>query len=120
MEPRIHRIIHLMTVDLRQELPLNELAHSLNLSESRLRHLFKKEMGISPVQYLKAQRMQKAKELLEKTYLNVKEVMLRVGISDQSHFVKDFKKIYGFSPAKYRSQHLSHQEDSETDDQDGQ
>ena len=120
MEPRIRNIILLMTVDLRRELQLDELAHSLNLSESRLRHLFKKEMGISPVQYLKKQRMLKAKELLEKTYLSVKEVMLRVGISDQSHFVKDFKKVYGLSPAKYRGQCLSHKVDSETDDKDGQ
>ncbi len=120
MEPRIRRIIQLMTVNLRHELQLNELARSLNLSESRLRHLFKKETGISPVQYLKGQRMQKAKELFEKTYLNVKEVMLHVGISDQSHFVKDFKKIYGLSPAKYRNQYLSQKGDSEADDKDGQ
>jgi AraC family transcriptional activator of mtrCDE len=120
MEPRIRRIIQLITVDLRREIELDELAHSFNLSESRLRHLFKKEMGISPVQYLKAQRMQQAKELLEKTYLSVKEVMLRVGISDQSHFVKDFKKMYGLSPAQYRRQCLSHKGDSETDDQNGQ
>ena len=120
MEPRIRRIIQLMTVNLRHELQLNELARSLNLSESRLRHLFKEETGISPVQYLKEQRMQKAKELFEKTYLNVKEVMLHVGISDQSHFVKDFKKLYGLSPAKYRNQYLSQKGDSEADDKDGQ
>jgi two-component system response regulator YesN len=120
MEPRIRKLIQLMMADLRHELQLDELAHSLNLSESRLRHLFKKEMGISPVRYLKAQRMQKAKELLEKTYLNIKEVMLRVGISDQSHFVKDFKKMYGLSPAKYRSQYFNKRGDTEADDQDGQ
>ena len=106
MEPRIHRAIRLMTVDLGREVSLNELAQSLNLSASRLRHLFKDETGVSPLQYLKLQRMQRAKELLEATFLNVKEVMLKVGVKDKSSFVRDFKKVYGLSPSRYRSQYL--------------
>jgi len=106
MEPRIHRAICLMTVDLGHEVSLNELAQALNLSTSRLRHLFKDEMGVSPAQYLKLQRMQRAKELLEATFLNVKEVMLQVGVKDKSSFVRDFKKLYGLSPSRYRVQYL--------------
>jgi AraC family transcriptional regulator, arabinose operon regulatory protein len=106
MEPRIYRAIRLMTADLRREISLDELAQSLNLSASRLRHLFKDETGLSPVQYLKAQRMQKARELLETTFLNVKEVMLKVGFTDRSHFVRDFKKACGLAPLQYRNQHL--------------
>ena len=96
-----------MTVDLGREVSLNELAQSLNLSTSRLRHLFKDETGVSPAQYLKLQRMQRAKELLEATFLNVKEVMLQVGVKDKSSFVRDFKKLYGLSPSRYRVQYLT-------------
>lgn len=96
-----------MTTDLRHDVPLDKLAQSLNLSESRLRHLFKAETGISPMQYLKAQRMQKARKLLETTFLNVKEVMLKVGAKDTSHFIRDFKKAFGLSPSQYRAQYLS-------------
>jgi AraC-like DNA-binding protein len=95
-----------MTVDLRHEVSLGELAQSFNLSASRLRHLFKAETGVSPVQYLQAQRMQKARELLETTFLNVKEVMLEVGVKDKSHFIKGFKKAYGLTPSQYRTQYL--------------
>jgi AraC family transcriptional regulator of arabinose operon len=105
MEQRIQRVITLMTEDLRSEILLDEIAQSVNLSASRLRHLFKDETGISPTQYLKVQRMLKAKELLETTFLNVKEVMLRVGVKDKSQFVRDFKKAYGLSPAQYRARH---------------
>lgn len=105
MEPRIHRAIRLMTVDLGREVSLNELAQALNLSASRLRHLFKDETGVTPAQYLKARRMQRAKELLEATFLNVKEVMLKVGVKDKSSFVRDFKKFYGLSPSRYRFQY---------------
>jgi len=106
MEPRIHQAMRLMTADLRREIQFDELARSVNLSASRLRHLFKDETGISPVQYLKAQRMQKARTLLETTFLNLKEVMHQAGFTDRSHFVRDFKKAYGLPPLQYRNQHL--------------
>ena len=106
MEPRIYRAIRLMTADLRREISLDEVARSINLSASRLRHLFKDETGISPVQYLKVQRMQKAKTLLETTFLRLKEVMYQSGFTDRSHFVRDFKKAYGLAPLQHRNQHL--------------
>jgi transcriptional regulator GlxA family with amidase domain len=106
MESRIHRIIRLMTEELHREVPITELAKSVNLSASRFRHLFRDSTGLSPTQYLKVYRLQKAQELLESTFLSVKEVMLRVGFTDKSHFSREFKKLYGLSPINYRSQFL--------------
>jgi two-component system response regulator YesN len=100
-----------MTDELRRKVPIKELAQSVNLSASRLRHLFKDRTGLSPTQYLKVQRMQKARELLENTFLTVKEIMLRVGVRDKSHLTRDFKKVYGLSPSKYRSQYLRETEE---------
>ena len=51
----------------------------MNLSGSRLRHLFKAEMDQTPAQYLKAIRMREAAMLLRTTFLSVKEIMNRVG-----------------------------------------
>jgi AraC-like DNA-binding protein len=48
--------------------------------------------------------MQHARVLLETTHLRVKEAMNQVGISDSSHFARDFKKLYGISPTSYRHQ----------------
>jgi transcriptional regulator GlxA family with amidase domain len=106
MEPRVHRVIRLMMADLRRDVSFSQLARFLNLSESRLRHLFKDETGVSPMQYLKAQRIQRARRLLETTFLNVKEIMLKVGVKDKSHFTRDFKKAFGLSPSQYRTQYL--------------
>lgn len=114
MEPRIHRVIRLMTEELHREVPITELAKSVNLSSTRLRHLFKDHIGLSPTQYLKVHRMQKARQLLENTFLSVKEIMLRIGIKDQSHFTRAFKKLYGLSPVKYRSQYLRETEEMPT------
>lgn len=106
MEARIYKVINMMIVDLDREVSFDKLAKSVNLSPSRLRHLFKEATGVSLAQYLKAQRLEKAKHLLESTFLSLKEVMHRAGFTDRSHFMRDFMKAYGMPPLQYRKQHL--------------
>lgn len=46
--------------------------------------------------------MERAKHLLETSFLSVKEIGHLVGLNDESHFVRDFKKAYGVPPKRYR------------------
>jgi AraC family transcriptional regulator of arabinose operon len=85
---------------------LEELARDVNLSPSRLRHLFRETVGRSPTQYLRLLRMTQAKRLLDTTFLRVKEVMCAVGSNDLSHFVRDFKRLFGQAPGRYRWRRL--------------
>src|SRR5215208_5409610 len=94
----------MMRDDVRGELSLAEFAQSVNLSVWRLCHIFKSDVGMPPIRYLRLLRMERAKNLLESSFLSVKEIAFRVGLNDESHFVRDFKSTYGFSPALYRSQ----------------
>ena len=50
--------------------------------------------------------MEGATTLLLDTFLSVKEIIARVGFSDGSHFVRDFKRIYGVTPTEYRKQNV--------------
>ena len=102
MDQRVQGIITLMENDFAQHLSEEDLAKAVNLSPWRLCHLFKRETGVSPLHYLKTVRMEKAKNLLETTFYSVKQVMKMVGISDESHFVRDFQRTYGFSPLAHR------------------
>lgn len=102
MDARVQEVIALMQDDLCQDLTLCERAQGVNLTASHLCRLFKAETGVSPSRYLKLLRIQKAKNLLETTFLNIKQIMIRVGVNDESHFVRDFKMIYGTTPALYR------------------
>jgi AraC-like DNA-binding protein len=97
-------IIKFMRINLHRDLTLSELSQSVGLSRSHIFHLFKTESLPPPMQYLKALRMQTACELLLTTDLNIKQIMLEVGIKDESHFVRDFKRAYGVTPTEYRSQ----------------
>ena len=92
-----------MREDVRGELSLAEFAQSVNLSIWRLSHIFKSDVGMPPIRYLRLLRMERAKNLLESSFLSVKEIAFQVGLNDESHFVRDFKSTYGFSPALYRS-----------------
>jgi transcriptional regulator GlxA family with amidase domain len=91
-----------MEEDIRKSLTLDELAQTVNLSPSHLYHLFKSETGESPRRYLKTLRMRRAKELLETTFMSVKEIVAVTGANDGSHFVRDFKKQYSMTPTEYR------------------
>lgn len=103
MDVRVKVLIALMDNSYHQELSLEDMARAANLSPSYLSHLFKAETGLPPLQYLKSLRLSKAKELMETTFLNVKEVMHRVGIKDKCHFARDFKKAYGMAPTQFRT-----------------
>lgn len=104
MNPRIQRIVDQMRSELHLKRSLDDWARISRLSRSRMCHLFKSQMGISPAQYLKELRLETARTLLETTALSVKEIRVRVGLQDQSHFVRDFNNAYGVPPSRYRAQ----------------
>lgn len=105
MNPRVQKVVHLIQKDLGRKVTLTEMAQSVGLSVEHLRELFKSEIGMTPIQYQKRLRLLEAKRLLESTFLNVQEIVVRVGLSDDSHFVRDFKKLYGLAPAQYRARY---------------
>jgi AraC family transcriptional regulator, arabinose operon regulatory protein len=102
VDRRVQAVIEYMLEDLSRPLRLQEVAHSVNLSASRLQHLFKADTNMTAAQYLKSLRMQRAKQLIDSTFLNTKEIMQRVGMKDESHFVREFKKFYGLPPGSYK------------------
>jgi two-component system response regulator YesN len=107
MDVRVQAVIALMDSSFHQELSVEDLARAVNLSSSYLAHLFKAETGVSLFQYLKSLRMRKAKELLETTFLSIKQIRNRVGVKDKCHFARDFKRTYGLTPTQYKEHFLA-------------
>ena len=88
MDRRIEILIAKMEKDTTIAWNVSSLAAQVNLSASRLRHLFKEETGTTPANYLKDLRIKQAEELLSTTFLSVKEIVKRVGLGSGSHFVR--------------------------------
>jgi len=105
MDQRVQAAIAFMNANLHRQLRSIEIAQSVRLSPSRLRHLFKDETGKSLARYRKELQLERAKHLLETTFLSVKEVAASVGINGISHFFRDYKKAYGTSPSEYAEHH---------------
>ncbi len=78
-----------------------ELAKECNISDVHLRRLFKKVLGISPIQHLSNLRFDKARKLLLLSELSVSQIALECGFSDIYYFSKAYKKRYGISPSKH-------------------
>jgi transcriptional regulator GlxA family with amidase domain len=103
MDTRVKIVISLMRQRLADPLSLRILSKAVNLSPSRLRQLFTKELGRSPRQYLRELRFREAEHLLRSTFFSIKEVTFLCGANDVSHFVRDFKKRYGRTPSEFRA-----------------
>jgi AraC family transcriptional regulator len=104
MDARVTAAISMISRLLATEISLRDVSTSVNLSPRRLTQIFKAETGVSPRQYLRTLRMERARSLLQSSFLSVKEVSFRSGVSDLSHFVRDFKKRYGMTPSEFRAQ----------------
>lgn len=87
----------------KNDLTLDDLAESCNISKSYLHKLFKKEFGMTPFQYVTRTRMKQARVLLMEM-LPVGEVSSMVGYSDIYQFSRAFKRYYKVSPDKIKKQ----------------
>ena len=116
MDWRIEKINHQLQrgCNLEPRLAITLLAGSLNLSSSRLRHLFKTETGLSLKRCLIESRLQSSRVLLENSLLSVKQIAVKVGYLHTCHFVRDFRRTYNVTPAQYRKQRVNGK-DSEWD-----
>jgi AraC-like DNA-binding protein len=93
MAERVKRVIELMQGDPSRNFTLGKMAESVNLSPPYFCYLFKTITGTPPAKYLKSLRMQQAATLLTTTFLSIKEIVRRVGLTDESHFVREFKRL---------------------------
>ena len=84
------------------DLKLMELSAIAQISPYYFLRLFKKNIGITPHQYILQQRIERAKYLLLSSNLDISEIAFRVGFCDSSHLNRCFKSILGKTPSQWR------------------
>lgn len=85
---------------------IEEIMGSLGISPGYGLEVFRKVYGLSPRQFLSELKLQEAKVLIRQPELSLKEIGLRLGYSQLSHFSRQFKRWTGMSPLHYRQQHF--------------
>lgn len=112
MDRRVRATIEVMRTDGHHRLSVTGLARMVELSPWYFTHLFKAETSKSPIQYLKESRMQLAEEMLRETSLSLKEVVSAIGLSDRSHFSREFKRLHGMTPREFVRQRRTYRLES--------
>ena len=133
MDPRIHKVMQMLhkqaltspTVNSHaaigeseeeQKMSLEEMALKVDLSESRMRVLFKSQVGLPPNQYAIKQKMMDAARELRGTYKRVANIAAGLGFESNSYFARAFKKVYGMTPTQYRKLNQQPSEEKEEKD----
>lgn len=87
-----------------QNISLKDIADTLYVSQHYLSHLFKRDLGDSPFNYLIRRRIEESKRLLVESNTPVHEVAARVGYSNDKYFSMLFKKVTGQTPTGFRDE----------------
>lgn len=82
---------------------LNTLTSMFHVSTGHLSRLFRKEIGMTFIEYLIRVRIRYAVKLLDSTDMRIYEIADRVGYSSQHYFCSAFKRVLGVAPTEYRS-----------------
>jgi len=84
---------------------INEIANKSGYSQKHIINLFKKHVGVTPKEFLKIIRFQKAiQQIEERIPVDWLSIAYHCGFYDQSHFIADFKIFSGFTPTEYIQQ----------------
>lgn len=91
--------------NLDQNIKLSDIAKVANMSPNHFHTIFKKMTGRTPTDYLRYERLSKAKYLLYKTDLPIMDISLICGFNSAAYFTHVFKHHYDIIPKEYRKLH---------------
>lgn len=98
---RIRRAVSYLQRNFEKRLTVDTLARRAAMSPSHFAHRFRAVVRMSPMQYVKHLRLQRARTLMLRDGLRPSEVAPQVGYASTSHFTRDFKARFGTPPATY-------------------
>jgi transcriptional regulator GlxA family with amidase domain len=98
--------VELMEANIREPISQVDLAAYVDLSRRQLQRLFQNYLLCTPARYYRQLRLQRARDLLHQTDLNLVEVAAQTGFVSTSHFSKSYKEHYGYSPSAERRQNV--------------
>ena len=99
---RLAAVIAHMHANCQQSLSVSDFARMCDLSECHFIHLFREYTGEAPYAYLTRLRLEKAKDLMVSTTLNISEIAAAVGYPNPLYFSRLFRRHMGVPPSQFR------------------
>jgi len=107
MPPRLAEALALMQANLAEPLPTDEVARLVGLSRRQLERLFKQHLDSLPSRHYLQLRLQRSRELLQRTGQSILQVALACGFASGAHFSNAYKAAFGCTPRDERSRELA-------------
>ncbi len=101
----INEALNYIYTYINERITIEDIAEHLDLSESYLSRLFKKEVGISISDYIREQKVERAKNLLRHSDFSLIDIANHLSFSSQSHFIQVFKTQTGMTPKAFRDKY---------------
>lgn len=99
-------IRHLMREHCAHNLSVHDYAHLSGRSVSAFNREFKRQYGVVPSKWLIQQRLTRARDAVLSTDASITEIGLEIGYESTSHFIAQFKSLFGMTPKQFRSRQL--------------
>jgi len=99
----ISKAVHFIDTHYAQPISLDNIVNVSGLSKYHFTRVFHKTIHLTPIQYLKKVRMNKAIELLKDDTLTIDEIAINVGFSNGNYFSKVFRSSLGLPPGEFRN-----------------
>ncbi|GED68323.1 hypothetical protein BRE01_20250 [Brevibacillus reuszeri] len=100
--PGLRRAVDYLHAKSSEQIQLDQLAEAVGLSKYHLIRMFRAQLGQTPAQYLSDLRINKARQLLQKTNLDITSISFEVGFGSLGTFERVFKRRTGHSPSHFR------------------
>ncbi|WP_130908251.1 MULTISPECIES: AraC family transcriptional regulator [unclassified Pseudomonas] len=103
LSPQRQQLVRQLILErLDEPLEVTELAQACGLSRSHFSRAFKSSIGYSPQDWIRQQRIARAKRLIQHTDLSLTQISLECGFCDQAHFCHMFTRSEGINPFAWR------------------
>ena len=103
----IERALAYIDAHLSEHIEAEEIAAYCYVTRRHLGEVFRERMGMSVLAYVEEQRMEKAKKLLARPGMQIKEILRRCGFRSAAYFSNQFRKRFGVTPTEYRRQMMA-------------
>jgi len=90
---------------LHQPISIQSLAKQFGYNEKYIYNLFKKHLGVSPLQYIITQKLHEARRMLLNTSETVESIAISLNYDNPHYFFRQFKKQFGVTPSELRKQY---------------
>lgn len=95
-------IISYIKANIQSSINMKNLSDVANMSITAFHRFFKKELGITPVEFIAQEKIKMAKTLLSEPNIHINEVSYELGYEDSNYFIRLFKKHEGITPKQYQ------------------